>query len=82
MSPPGLSVDVAAFNLFSCFIPQAKVARFDKHCQPQGIVSGLCIVIPVGEQPTSVLHELKCYSISQIRYKPACMEREVDKSAD
>ena len=69
------------FNLFSRFIPQQGLARIESHRQRQGLIPDLKIVIPVGGQPRSVLHEIKVISCSQSRYKPSWEERAVDKRA-
>ena len=78
----GLPAEVEVFNLFSRLIPQAELARYERNRQRQAIIPDLRVVIPVGGQPTSVLHELKCISVSQSRYKPAGVERAVDLRAD
>ena len=40
------------------------------------------IVLPVGNQPKAVLHEIKIISCSQSRYKASWRERAVDKRAE
>ena len=70
------------FNLFSRLIPQEGLARFEKERSHQAVIPDFRIVVPVGGQPTSVLHELKCISVSQSRYKPGGAERAVDKRAE
>ena len=63
----GLPAEVEVFNLFCRLIPQEGLARFEKERQRQAVIPDFRIVVPVGGQPTSVLHELKCISISQSR---------------
>ena len=78
----GLPAEVEVFNLFSRLIPQEGLARFEKERQRQAVIPDFRIVVPVAGQPTSVLHELKCISVSQSRYKPGGVQRAVDKRAD
>ena len=67
------------FNLFSRFIPQDSLARFESNRQCQALTPDFKIVFQVGGQYRSVLHELKIISSSQTRYKPSWNERAVDK---
>ena len=69
-------------NLFSRLIPQRELARYEANRQRQAIIPDLQIVLQVGGLPTAVLHELKCISVSQSRYKPTWEERAVDKRAE
>ena len=77
----GLPVQMEVAKLFSRLIPQRELARYEANRQRQAIISDLQIVLQVGGQPTAVLHEVKCISVSQSRYKPTWEERAVDKRA-
>ena len=65
----GVRADMEVFNLFSHLIPQEGLSRLERHRQRQGLIPDLRIVLPVGNQPKSVLHEIKVVSCSQTRYK-------------
>ena len=77
----GIPAEMEVFNLFSRFIPQEGLSRFESNRQRQGIVPDLKIVFQAGGQPRAVLHELKVISVSQSRYKPSWVDRAVDKRA-
>ena len=77
----GISAETEVFNLFSRFIPQDSLARFESNRQRQALIPDFKIVFQVGGQQRSVLHELKIISSSQTRYKPSWNERAVDKRA-
>ena len=48
----------------------------------QGMVPDMKITLTIGGVPRPVLHEIKCISSSQTRYRPTWSERGVDKRAD
>ena len=70
------------FNIFSRHIPQAGLARIDRARDRQGMVPDFKISLTTGGETRQVLHELKCISSSQSRYKPSWEERGVDRRAD
>ena len=70
------------FNLFARHIPQDGLARIDKNRDRQGMVPDLRINLTVGGQSGGVLHEIKCISSNQSRYKSSWQERAVDKRAN
>ena len=78
----GVKVDMEVFNLFSRYIPQEGLSRINSHRQRQGLIPDLRILLPVGPENKSVLHEVKVISCSQTRYKPGWEERGVDRRAD
>ena len=61
---------------------QEGLARIDKARDRQGMVPDFRISLNVGGEQRQVLHELKCISSSQSRYKPSWEERGVDKRAN
>ena len=78
----GLPCEMEVFNLFARHIPQDGLARIDKDRDRQGIVPDLRINLIVGGQSGGVLHEIKCISSNQSRYKSSWQERAVDKRAN
>ena len=78
----GLPCEIEVFNIFSRHIPQAGLARIDRHRDRQGMVPDMKITITTAGVPRQVLHEIKCISSSQSRYKPTWSERGVDKRAE
>ena len=78
----GLPCEMEVFNLFSRHIPQAGLSRMERTRDRQGMVPDMKITLTVGGVPRPVLHEIKCISSSQTRYKPTWSERGVDKRAD
>ena len=58
------------------------MARIDRHRERQSMVPDMKITITTAGVPRQVLHEIKCISSSQSRYKPTWSERGVDKRAD
>ena len=78
----GLPCEQEVFNIFSRHIPQEGLARIDKARDRQGMVPDFRISLNVGGEQRQVLHELKCISSSQSRYKPSWEERGVDKRAN
>ena len=77
----GLPCEQEVFNIFSRHIPQAGLSRIDKARDRQGMVPDFKISLAIGGEQRQVLHELKCISSSQSRYKPSWEERGVDKRA-
>ena len=78
----GVPCELEVFNLFSGLIPQEGLARIDRERQRQSMVPDFKITLNMGGQSRPVLHELKCISSSQSRYKPSWKERGVDKRAN
>ena len=78
----GLPCEMEVFNLFSRHIPQAGLSRIVRNRDRQGMVPDMKITLTVGGVPRPVLHEIKCISSSQTRYRPTWSERGVDKRAD
>ena len=70
------------FNLFARHIPQAGLSRIESYRDRQGMVPDFKITLTTGGQDRQVLHELKCISSSQSRYRPSWKERGVDKRAE
>ena len=77
----GLPCELEVFNIFSRHIPQAGLSRIDKNRDRQGMVPDMRITLTTGGVSRQVLHEIKCMSSSQSRYKPSWAERGVDKRA-
>ena len=63
----GIPERMEAVNMFSRYIPQAELARFEGLRQKQGLIPDFLIALKAGGQPHSVLHELNVTSISQSR---------------
>ena len=78
----GVPAEMEVYNLFSRLIPQRELARYESNRQRQAIIPDLRVVLQVGGLSTPVLHELKCISVSQSRYKPSWEERAVDRRAN
>ena len=78
----GLPCEQEVFNIFSRHIPQVGLSRLDKARDRQGMVPDFKISLNIGGEPRQVLHELKCISSSQSRYKPSWEVRGVDKRAE
>ena len=78
----GLPCEVEVFNLFSRYIPQQGLSRLERDRDRQGLVPDLKITLTVGGQTSPVLHEVKCISSSETRYKPTMIERGVDRRAN
>ena len=78
----GLPCEIEVFNIFSRHIPQAGLARIDRHRDRQGMVPDMKITLTTAGVSRQVLHEIKCISSSQSRYKPSWSERGVDKRAE
>ena len=78
----GLPCEIEGFNIFSRHIPQAGLARIDRHRDRQGMVPDMKITLTTAGVSRQVLHEIKCISSSQSRYKPSWSERGVDKRAE
>ena len=77
----GLPCEVEVFNLFARHIPQDGLARIENNRDRQGMVPDFKITLTMGGQSRQVLHELKCISSSQSRYRPSWKERGVDRRA-
>ena len=78
----GLPAEMEPYNLFSRFIPQRELARYESNRQRQAIIPDMHVVLPVGGQSAQVLVEIKCCSYSQSRYKPNWEDRGVDRRAE
>ena len=78
----GLPCELEVFNIFSRHIPQQGLSRIDRHRDRQGMVPDMRISLTIGGVSRQVLHEIKCISSSQSRYRPSWTERGVDKRAD
>ena len=77
----GMPAEMEVFNIFSRFIPQEGLARFESARQRQGLIPDMRVVYQVGGQPRPVLQEIKVISSSQSRYKPSWEDRGVDVRA-
>ena len=77
-----LPCEVEFFNLFSRYIPQQGLSRLEKDRDRQGLVPDLKITLTTGGKSSQVLHEVKCISSSETRYKPSMIDRAVDRRAD
>ena len=58
------------------------MARIDRHRDRQGMVPDMKITLTIAGVSRQVLHEIKCISSSQSRYKPTWADRGVDKRAE
>ena len=66
----GLPAEMEVFNLFSHLVRQQGLSRLEQIKQRQSMTPDMRIALPHRNGTSQVLHELKCISRSQTRYKP------------